>query len=113
MQTELNIPSKTERIATRVTPEHKSLFGQAAGLRGLSLTDFMVNAAYDAAIRTLEDSQTILELGKEDTKAFVSALLEPVEDVAVNAPNLYQAYERRKIAKNQAIDETSTTSKAP
>ena len=91
MQTE---PLKTERIATRVTPEHKSLFTQAAAMRGLSLTDFMVNAAYDAAIQTLKDSETILELGPEDTKFFVEQLLQPSQDPAIEAPNLYKAIQQ-------------------
>jgi len=88
---ETAIPAKTERIATRVTAEHKSLFAQAATLRGLSLTDFMVNAAYDAAINTLRDSETVLRLGPEDTRHFFEQLLKPVDDPAKEAPRLYNA----------------------
>lgn len=92
--TPIEAPAKTERIATRVTAEHKSLFAQAATLRGLSLTDFIVNAAYDAAIKTLRDSETILELGPEDTRIFVEQILKPVHDPATEAPNLYQAIQQ-------------------
>ncbi|MEZ4868847.1 MAG: DUF1778 domain-containing protein [Caldilineaceae bacterium] len=78
MQTEQVKPSsKDHRIATRVTGEHKSLFERAAALKGLSLTDFMVSAAYDAAIKTLADSQIVLELGPEDSRVFVERLLQP------------------------------------
>ncbi len=87
-------PSKSERIATRVTAEHKLLFTQAAVLRGLSLTDFMVNAAYDAAVKTLQDSETILKLGPDDTKFFVEQLLKPIDDPAIEAPNLYRAVQQ-------------------
>ena len=93
MQEHTDIHSKTERIAARVTHAHKSLFAQAATMRGLSLTDFMVNAAYDAALRTLKDSETLLELGEEDTRFFVQQLL--LEDDRVTAeaaaPNLARA----------------------
>lgn len=72
-------PTKNHRIATRVTGEHKSLFEQAAALKGLSLTDFMVNAAYEAAVKVLLDSQIVLELGPEDSRVFVKSILQPRE----------------------------------
>lgn len=78
MQTEPTKPTlKDHRIATRVTGEHKSLFERAATLKGLSLSDFVINATYDAAIKVLVDSQIVLELGPEDSRAFVGALLHP------------------------------------
>ena len=78
MQTESIKPTvKDHRIATRVTGEHKSLFERAATLKGLSLSDFVVSATYDAAIKVLADSQIVLELGPEDSRAFVDALLHP------------------------------------
>ena len=70
---------KNHRIAARVTGEHKSLFEQAAALKGLSLTDFMVSAAYEAALKVLADSQIVLELGPEDSRAFVRSILNPRE----------------------------------
>jgi uncharacterized protein (DUF1778 family) len=78
MQTESVKPTvKDHRIATRVTGEHKSLFERAATLKGLSLSDFVISATYDAAIKVLADSQIVLELGPEDSRAFVDALLHP------------------------------------
>jgi len=74
-----NSPIKNHRIATRVTGEHKSLFEQAAALKGLSLTDFMVSAAYEAAIKVLMDSRIVLELGPEDSRAFVKSILQARE----------------------------------
>ena len=70
MQTEQTKQPKDHRISTRVSGEHKALFEQAATLKGLSLTDFMVSSAYDAAVRVLIDSQIVLELGPADTRAF-------------------------------------------
>jgi uncharacterized protein (DUF1778 family) len=71
--------AKDHRIAARVTGEHKSLFEQAAALKGLSLTDFMISAAYDAALKVLADSQIVLELGPEDSRVFVKSILQPRE----------------------------------
>jgi uncharacterized protein (DUF1778 family) len=80
MQTEQILqPAKDHRISTRVTGEHKALFEQAAAIKGLSLTDFMVSAAYDAAIKVLADSQIVLELGPADTRALVERILRPRE----------------------------------
>jgi len=75
----LKAPLRDHRIAARVTEAHKSLFERAAILRGLSLTDFIVNAAYDAAVQTLTSGQIILELGPEDSRVFVEQLLTPRE----------------------------------
>jgi uncharacterized protein (DUF1778 family) len=78
MQTEqMTQPTKDHRISTRVTGEHKALFEQAAALKGLSLTDFMVSAAYEAALKVLADSQIVLELGPADTRAFAERILRP------------------------------------
>jgi uncharacterized protein (DUF1778 family) len=80
MQTEpIGQPTKDYRIATRVTGQHKALFEQAAALKGLSLTDFMVSSAYEAAIKVLTDSQIVLELGPPDTRVFVEHILLPRE----------------------------------
>lgn len=92
-----NPPIKSHRIATRVTGEHKSLFEQAAALKGLSLTDFMVSAAYEAAVKVLLDSQIVLELGPEDSRAFVKSILQPREPAEL--PELQaaiQQYRQRK-----------------
>src|SRR5579864_3807667 len=89
---------KSSRIATRVTDEHKALFERAACLRGLSLTDFMVNSAYDAAIKTLHDSEFVLDLCPEDARVFMENLLRPVVSPEQEAPNLYRAIQRDKNA---------------
>jgi uncharacterized protein (DUF1778 family) len=94
MQTEPSPSAKSQRIATRVTGEHKSLFERAAALRGVSLTDFMVNAAYDAAVKTLRDSESILDLCPEDSRFFLETLLKPEASPAHEIPRLHQAASR-------------------
>src|SRR5436853_6940700 len=93
MPTEQVKPSaKDQRIATRVTEAHKALFEQAALLKGLSLTDFMVSAAYEAAVKVLADSQIVLELGPVDSRLFFAQLLNPREPAEL--PALQEAIQR-------------------
>ena len=84
--------TKEQRIATRVTEAHKALFEQAALLKGLSLTDFMVSAAYEAAVKVLADSQIILELGPADSRLFFAQLLNAREPAEL--PALQEAIQR-------------------
>ena len=84
--------AKEQRIAARVTEAHKALFEQAALLKGLSLTDFMVSAAYEAAVKVLADSQIILELGPADSRLFFAHLLNP--RAPAELPALQEAIQR-------------------
>jgi uncharacterized protein (DUF1778 family) len=98
MNTQPHKPAvKTNRIATRVTDEHKALFERAACLRGLSLTDFIINSAYDAAIKTLYDSEYVLDLFPDDARFFVENLVRPLESPEKEAPHLYQAIKRSNL----------------
>lgn len=67
---------RDERLEARLTMEQKSLFQRAADLQGRSLSDFVVASAYDAALRAIEDAQTI-RLQEADSRAFAEALLNP------------------------------------
>ena len=71
-------PNKTERLQARVNPETKDLIERAALVRGVSVSDFVINSAYDAATETLEGYKT-LHLNKQDSKRFFDALLNPPE----------------------------------
>jgi uncharacterized protein (DUF1778 family) len=98
MNTQPHKPTvKNNRIATRVTDEHKALFERAASLRGLSLTDFIINSAYDAAIKTLHDSEYVLDLFPDDARAFVENLVRPLDSPEEEAPHLYQAIKRSSL----------------
>lgn len=65
-----------ERLEARISTEQKRLFKEAAALRGVTLTDFVVSSVHEAALRTLE-ARRVIELSQTDQQTFVKALLEP------------------------------------
>ena len=67
---------KSERLEARVSAELKQLFQEAANLHGITMTDFVIRSAREAAKRTVQD-QEIMRLSEQDRKVFVSALLNP------------------------------------
>lgn len=67
-----------ERLEARVSTEQKALFQRAADLQGRTLTDFVITSAQEAAVRTIEDMQT-LRLAAAESRAFAEALLHPRE----------------------------------
>jgi len=72
---------RTERTEARLLPEQKKRIERAASLKGLSLSDFIVQYADEAAIKTIQ-SHTSWTLNDEDRDAFVQALLNPPEPSA-------------------------------
>ena len=86
-----------ERLEARITSEQKRLFKQAASVRGVTLTDFVVSSVHEAAIRTLEARHTIA-LGRRDQQAFVEALLHP----PIPNPELQRAWARHRSSPRQA-----------
>jgi uncharacterized protein (DUF1778 family) len=67
----------------RLTPEMKAHLQRAADMRGQSLTDFVLGAAYERATATVEESQ-IIRLTKRDAAVFAAALEQaPQPDTAV------------------------------
>ena len=69
-------PVRGQRLEARVSPEQKALFQRAADLQGRTLTDFVVASTYEAAVRTIEDMQTV-RLTAEESRTFAEALLHP------------------------------------
>ena len=67
---------RTERTEARLLPEQKKRIERAASLKGLSLSDFIVQHADEAAIRTIQQ-HTSWELENRDRDVFVQALLNP------------------------------------
>ena len=65
-----------ERLEARITAEDKELLQQAAEARGLSLTAFVTSSAREAAVRVLRE-QHIIELSRQDQRAFADAMLAP------------------------------------
>lgn len=64
------------RLQMRVSPERRDLLERAASLTGRNLTDFVLDSAEQAAIRTIEERQ-VLRLTREDTDFMVEMFLNP------------------------------------
>jgi uncharacterized protein (DUF1778 family) len=69
---------RTERTEARLLPEQKKRIERAASLKGLSLSDFIVQHADEAAIRTIQ-LHTSWTLEDRDRDVFLQALLNPPE----------------------------------
>jgi uncharacterized protein (DUF1778 family) len=69
------------RHEAHLTPEQKKRIEQAAGFEGLSLTDFMVKYADEAAIRSIE-WHTGWAMEERDRDQFVQTLLNPPQPIA-------------------------------
>ena len=88
---------RTERLEARITQAQKALFKQAAALEGRSLSDFIVQAASEAALRTVQAHQ-VVSLTAQEQRVFVEALLNP----PAAGPRLRAAARRyRKLMGNQ------------
>lgn len=69
---------RTERTEVRLSPAQKRRIERAASLKGMSVSDFIVQHADEAAIRTIEQ-HTALTLSERASRIFVEALLNPPE----------------------------------
>jgi len=67
---------RTERLEARITRGQKSLFRRAAKLQGRTLSDFIVQAASEAAKRVVQEHQ-VITLTAQEQAVFVEALLHP------------------------------------
>jgi uncharacterized protein (DUF1778 family) len=73
--------TKTEpiaRIEARITPELKAKFQTAADIENITLCEFLVKSAREAADSTIAN-HSVLKLSAEDSRAFVEAILNPAE----------------------------------
>ena len=68
--------TKSERLEARVTAERKELLAKAAELQGVSLTDFVLGAAYQAAVRVISEHE-IIDLTARTREVFIAALTNP------------------------------------
>jgi uncharacterized protein (DUF1778 family) len=64
------------RLEARVKPEIKALWQKAAELEGRTLTDFVIASVQEAAYKVIEQHEQ-LKLDRDDSEAFVTALLAP------------------------------------
>ena len=65
---------RTERTEARLRPDQKMRIERAANLKGLSVSDFMVQNADEAAIRTIREHET-WTLSNADRDLFVDAII--------------------------------------
>ncbi|NDL63754.1 type II toxin-antitoxin system TacA family antitoxin [Acerihabitans arboris] len=65
----------TARLEARIPLELHVLIKHAAGLQGISMTDFIITATHDAAKRAIEET-AVLQLAMEDQLKFAETLLE-------------------------------------
>jgi uncharacterized protein (DUF1778 family) len=67
-----------ERLEARIPSSLKKMFLEASNLEGRTLTDFVLQAATEAARRVIREHE-ILDLSQRDQVAFAEAILNPPE----------------------------------
>lgn len=68
--------SKHSRLEARITPDVHALLKRAAEIEGRTLSDFVVSAAREAAMQTIEQSE-VIHLSQADQIRFAEALINP------------------------------------
>ena len=67
---------KGERLEARVTAELKAMFQRAADLKGLTLTDYVINSLVDSSQQVIRDHE-VLTLTGRNREVFLEALMSP------------------------------------
>jgi uncharacterized protein (DUF1778 family) len=80
---------RTARLEARIAPEALAIVRRAAEIEGRSVSDFVVDAAQQAARKTIEETH-VIRLAAEDQLRFAQMLLQP--------PSLSPAMERARAA---------------
>lgn len=65
-----------ERFEARINSDKKIILKNAADLSGRTLTDFVIDSAYEAAKQVIQEHQQ-LHLSAKDRDIFIQALLNP------------------------------------
>jgi uncharacterized protein (DUF1778 family) len=83
--------NRTARVEARISPDALAVVKRAAEIQGRSVSEFIVDAAQEAAHKTIEET-TIIRVSVEDHRRIMEALLNPPE------PNeaLRRAFEARR-----------------
>jgi uncharacterized protein (DUF1778 family) len=71
-------PKAEDRIDARLPAETKQLIERAAVITGVTLSDFVISRAYEAAAAIVREHDTWV-LSRRESKAFVDTLLNPPE----------------------------------
>ena len=67
---------RTARTDARIPPEALAMVRRAAEIEGRSVSDFVIDAAQQAARKTIEDTH-VIRLAAEDQVRFAQMLLNP------------------------------------
>ncbi len=70
--------AESARINLRTSPEAKALIERAAALMGTTVSGFMLQNAYEAARRVVNDNDTLV-LSQQAFEAFITACKNPSE----------------------------------
>jgi len=70
------LAARTQRTEARLLPDQKKRIERAANIKGVSLSDFMVQNADEAAIRTIQQHES-WALETQDRDLFVNTILNP------------------------------------
>lgn len=68
--------TRSSRLEARLPADTLSIIKRAAELQGRSLSDFVVAAAQEMAMRTIEESN-VIRMSLEDQRRFVDLLINP------------------------------------
>lgn len=79
------------RLEARISTDLHSMLKRAAEIQGRTMTDFVVSAVQDAALRAIEQAE-VIRLSRSDQECFATALLTPPQPT----PALERAFARRK-----------------
>lgn len=72
----MTLALRTQRTEARLLPDQKRRIERAASIKGVSLSDFMVQNADEAAIRTIQQHES-WTLSARDRDVFLKVLLNP------------------------------------
>lgn len=84
--------TRSARLGLRATPEQETVLRRAAGVAHKSLTDFILDAAYQAAEQTLLDQRLFMVSGSQ-----YKALLELLDRPESENPGLADLFSRRPV----------------
>lgn len=69
-------PGRTERLNARITPDDQELLAEVAGMQGVSVSTFVIDAAR-ARAKALLRRRRLIRLSARDQEALIAALLSP------------------------------------
>lgn len=85
-------PARTSRLGLRATPEQEIVLRRAAEVAHKSLTDFILDAACQAAEQTLLDQRLFMVSGRQ-----YQAILDLLDRPETDNPGLTDLFSRRPV----------------